>query len=176
MAEIFWYFLTLFGDPAVLSLPVVGLFSLYFLLGKRHPMSARAKRDRRIIKTLLLLMVPSVIISFAGAELLKLAFQIPRTCIPCPAPGCSLYCPFTYSFPSGHTATITGFVTAIFLLRRKPKFILLYILPVLVGASRIALRVHTPADVLGGFIFGLCATLVVWRFRKRLYRWEEEIL
>jgi membrane-associated phospholipid phosphatase len=176
MYESFWAIVTLFGDPTLSSSLVIGLTAVYFLLGRRKPMGEAPAKYRRLLKKFLLLIIPSLFIAFLGTEALKLLFQVPRPCIPCPAPGCSLYCPFTFSFPSGHTATITGIVTALFLLLRKKKHALLYCLPVLVAASRVALGVHTIADVIGGFVFGLFSTLVVYKFRKRLYKWEDEIL
>jgi membrane-associated phospholipid phosphatase len=68
---------------------------------------------------------------------------------------------------------MTGIVTAIYLLMRKPKYLLLYALPVMVGISRIMLGVHTETDVVAGFMLGLSITLVVWGFRKDFYRWKD---
>jgi membrane-associated phospholipid phosphatase len=46
--------------------------------------------------------------------------------------------------------------------------------PVLNGISRLVLGVHTIIDVIGAFVLGLSVTLIVWRFRKSIYRWEDE--
>ncbi len=61
------------------------------------------------------------------------------------------------SFPSGHTATVTAI--AYVLARNYGYRILLAILVILVGLSRLYLGVHYPSDVLGGFIIGLLITL-----------------
>ena len=176
MYENLWVSVTLLGDPTLSSAIVIALIAVYFLLGKRHPMGKDFARSRHILKKFLHLIITALAITFLGTELMKLAFQVPRPCIPCPAPGCNPYCYITFSFPSGHTATITGIVTALILLLKKRRYLLLCILPFLVAISRVMLGVHTALDVIGGFIFGLCATLVIYRFRKRLYKWEDEIL
>jgi undecaprenyl-diphosphatase len=56
------------------------------------------------------------------------------------------------SFPSGHTmvATILTFI----LINKYHYNEILYIIPVLVGISRIYLGVHYPSDVIIGFIIG----------------------
>ncbi len=65
-----------------------------------------------------------------------------------------------YSFPSGHTMTATPILGSIFVtLRKSYKLIsfLCLILIILVGFSRNYLGVHTPQDVLVGFILGALA-------------------
>ncbi len=172
-----WAIVTLLGDPILSTSVVICLTAIYFLLGHGHPALHAWARYKRPLKKLLMLIIPALFISMVGTEMLKLIFQVPRPCMLCPAPGCNPYCPITFSFPSGHTATITGIVTALSLLwRRIRPILLLYSLPLLVAASRVALGVHTIADVVGGFVFGLAATLVIWRFRKKIYEWEDEIL
>lgn len=62
--------------------------------------------------------------------------------------------PDKYSFPSGHTAA--AFVMAGSLSYQFPQFIfLLFSIAVLIGFSRIYLRVHFPTDVLAGSALGL---------------------
>jgi len=133
-------------------------------------------KERRILKNFLLLIVPALAISIFGSEFLKLVFQVPRPCIPCPADACNIYCPATFSFPSGHTSTITGIVTGLVLLLRKREYLFIYIVPVVIAASRVELGVHTINDVTAGFFVGLALTLLVWKYRKRIYRWEDDIL
>ncbi len=165
----FWAAITLFGDPRLWSLAVIGLIVFYFGLRKR-----RETKYRRVLKKFLLLIIPTLLIALLGSELLKLFFQIPRPCIPCPAPGCNPYCPTNFSFPSGHATTITAIVTALWLLLRRRKYLLLYVLAVLVAASRVILGVHTATDVVAGFLVGILFTLIIWRFRKKIYKWEDE--
>ena len=176
MYDMLWVGITLLGDPLLLVSLVIGLTVVYFMLGKKHPLGHDAARYRRLLKKFLLLIIPAVLVAFFGTEMLKLIFQVPRPCIPCPAPACNPYCYFTFSFPSGHAATTTAIVTALFLLLKKRRYLLIYVLPVLVSASRVMLGVHTSIDVVGGFVTGLCITVLIWRFRKRIYKWEDEIL
>jgi membrane-associated phospholipid phosphatase len=176
MYEQFWVLITLIGSPLLSASFLIILVAIYFLIGRRHPMGKDSAVYRRMLKKYLLLIIPALLISMLGTELLKLVFMVPRPCLLCPALGCNPYCPISFSFPSGHAATITGIVTALFLILKKSKYLLLYILPVLVAASRVILGVHTVIDVIGGFIFGLAFTILVWRFRKRLYKWEDGIL
>ena len=171
MNELFWAVVSLIGDPIIWSVMIIGLIIFYLALEKKK--GSVIARKRRRLKKFLLLIVPVFLMATLGSESLKLVFQVPRPCIPCPAEGCNVYCPVTYSFPSGHTMVMTGIVTAIYLLMRKPKYLLLYALPVMVGISRIMLGVHTETDVVAGFMLGLSITLVVWGFRKDFYRWKD---
>jgi len=61
-----------------------------------------------------------------------------------------------YSFPSGHAQVSGTFWTALYLFLRSREVLAIgipYVL--LVSVSRLALRVHTPADVMGGLVIGL---------------------
>ena len=74
------------------------------------------------------------------------------------------------SFPSGHATFAMAYFGAIFVLlagssqltgrRRQVALALFAVLPVLVGASRVAWGVHWPSDVAGGFLVGLLAIFV----------------
>ncbi len=176
MYESFWAYVTLIGDPVLWSFAVMLLVGAFLVLDRGYVKMRDARKRCRIIKKFLLLMIPALLLSILGPELIKLAFQVPRPCITCPGAGCNPYCPPTFSFPSGHTSTITGAVTAFVLLLRRRKYLLAYFVPLLVATSRVILGVHTLEDVVGGFFVGLALTLLVWRFRKKIYRWEDEIL
>lgn len=59
----------------------------------------------------------------------------------------------SYSFPSGHTTT--AFALATLLARRSPRHSLwLFLLALLIGASRVYLGVHYPLDVIAGIVLG----------------------
>ena len=75
-----------------------------------------------------------------------------------------------YSFPSGHTlnSTATYGLAALYASRshlaltaRRVAFAVLVVIPLLVGLSRIALGVHYPSDVLGGWLAGMAVVLTV---------------
>lgn len=94
---------------------------------------------------------------------LKITFQIPRPWIldpsfqpvPSAVPGAT-----GYSFPSGHTQSITAlFGTAALHFRKRLYQALCFAVIFLVGFSRMYLGCHTPKDVLVSFILSfLCVT------------------
>jgi len=57
------------------------------------------------------------------------------------------------SFPSNHSANTAAFAVYTFLFYRKAGWYL-WLIPLLVGISRIYVGVHFPLDVFGGWIFG----------------------
>ena len=63
-----------------------------------------------------------------------------------------------YSFPSGHGATAVSMFGSIGReLRKRWMWTLAVVMPLLIGLSRIAVGVHYPTDVLGGWAVGLLA-------------------
>ncbi|PRY52646.1 undecaprenyl-diphosphatase [Arcticibacter pallidicorallinus] len=103
-------------------------------------------------------------------HLLKLLFNRPRPLIPLLEPAHGL------SFPSGHAMTsITFFGLFIYLTVKyiKNKFlkiflvILLLSFIVIIGYSRIYLRVHYPSDVLAGYCMGtIWLVLCLWLLKR----------
>lgn len=57
------------------------------------------------------------------------------------------------SFPSNHSANTAAFATYVFLFYRRSGWFI-WLIPLLVGISRIYVGVHYPQDVFGGWIFG----------------------
>ena len=90
----------------------------------------------------------------------------------------------SYSFPSGHSATsMVVFGTLIFILPGivKSKYwrlalqILLGLLILLIGCSRIYLGVHFPSDILAGFLLSLswlCFTYSYYDERRFIWRFQ----
>ena len=78
-----------------------------------------------------------------------------------------------YSFPSAHTVNnviLYGF--AIYLIHKNMKnkklrnflCVILALIPVLIGISRIYLRVHYPTDVIAGFCLGIVLVILFTTF------------
>lgn len=65
------------------------------------------------------------------------------------------------SFPSGHVSLVTVFVIAMWPAINVPLRILGVLLIPLMGCSRMALGMHFPADVLGGFLVSLAIVLLI---------------
>jgi undecaprenyl-diphosphatase len=77
--------------------------------------------------------------------------------------------PSTSSFPSGHAAT--SFACATVLGALEPRLrVPLYVLAVLVAASRTYVGVHYPLDVVAGAAWGLLVGWLVLRARLRVLR------
>jgi len=77
-----------------------------------------------------------------------------------------------YSFPSGHSAMSSSVWGGLAYLLRQKKIlcILLICLILLIGFSRLWLGVHTPQDVLCGFLTGLCLIFIV----HKIINWAEK--
>jgi len=144
-----WRAVTDFGGGSVLGLVGVGL--VLWLLWLRRPADAMV-----------------VAVAMIGANLftdgVKDLIARPRP------PGPHLAPATGYSFPSGHTlnSTATYGLAALYALRshlaltaRRVASAVLGAIPLLVGLSRIALVVHYPSDVLGGWLAGMAVVLTV---------------
>lgn len=72
----------------------------------------------------------------------------------------------SFSFPSGHAAVMAGLAVAVYAL--NPKWgVVLSVMAILTGLSRIVLGVHYPSDVLAGWVLGAgIGALVVFLFNK----------
>ncbi|WP_170827235.1 phosphatase PAP2 family protein [Arcticibacter eurypsychrophilus] len=106
-------------------------------------------------------------------HLLKLIFNRPRPLIPLLEPAIGL------SFPSGHAMTsVTFFGLLIYFVHghtvnkivRILLICLLVALILLIGISRIYLRVHYPSDVLAGYCMGVVWLILSLEFLNRMER------
>lgn len=119
-----------------------------------------------------LLIAGSTTFLLASVWLLKLWFAVPR-------PPDALVHVSGYAFPSGHAAGVLFMVLVFEWYARKvlraPQLrflrVVFCLLVLVVGYSRVYLQVHTPLQVLGGFLVGACIGIlfqyVVCRFSQK---------
>lgn len=146
--EMFWSNLArLTGFPAEIF-----ILSLFLYLADR-------KNWRRIAIT-----ISAFILFRLAGEIIKETAAVPRACwqtgvktlIPCPD---------SFAFPSGHALGSAMLAMIVSLThRRKLIIVLIWGLALLIAASRIAVGVHSPADVISGFIMGIISGWIIWKF------------
>ena len=118
----------------------------------------------------LLLITISSITSPIVNNILKVIFKRPRPIL------INLIEETSYSFPSGHSMISILFYGSIIYLLNKYKIkyyklisVILSVLILLIGLSRIYLGVHYPSDVLGGYLTaGICLTIITIIYKKRI--------
>ena len=149
--------LTALGGKTVLGLMVVAVAGFLFL--------------QRLHRTMALVLVTSIS-GFAVSQGMKLLFMRPR-----PADVPHLREVVSSSFPSGHamdSAIIYLTLGAMLMRVTDSRLTKVYVLVTaigltfLVGASRVALGVHYPTDVLGGWIFGFLWASICLLAARRL--------
>jgi len=153
MDVLLWATVSSVGSPGVLFLLSVVFFAIAEEM-ERHVTPRKRERWRKASKLILL----SVMISMVLSLTLKAVVMHPRPCAPCLWPysaDCNPYCLADYSFPSGHAAVAFAAAAAAYASIGRKKYAVLFVLPALVGLSRIFLGVHTVWDVLGGAALGL---------------------
>lgn len=79
-----------------------------------------------------------------------------------------------YSFPSGHSSSAVAVYGSLAAYQKKNRVLLIlaFVLPLLVGFSRVVVGAHYPTDVLVGWALGLLTVLLVpWLRRKIKNDW-----
>jgi membrane-associated phospholipid phosphatase len=146
-----WACLTVLGDErTVLAL------TLFFSL--RHP---------RLFWTLIL----AVLIAIAASRGLKEFFDAGRPPAALAVDVLNLIGPVRerVSFPSGHSVTVAVFCGVLILYTRWIEWrLLLLLIAILVGMSRVAVGVHWPIDVIAGLALG---ALAAWLGGRLAARW-----
>lgn len=99
--------------------------------------------------------------AFLFAEVLKNLFAIPRPFFWHDMP--ALISVSGYGFPSQHAAVFGALAMAVFLVNKKVG-VAVWLITIGIGIARILAGVHSPLDVLGGFVVGAFSTLLVSLF------------
>ncbi|MFZ0389590.1 MAG: phosphatase PAP2 family protein [Calditrichia bacterium] len=116
------------------------------------------KRGRAAV----LLMIPVLIITDqTAATLIKPWIGRIRPCHVLEAVRTFGRCGGKYGFPSNHAANMAGFAM-LFTLFYPRFFGWFWAFALLIGYSRVYVGVHYPGDILGGFILGILAALLVY--------------
>lgn len=72
---------------------------------------------------------------------------------------------FDPAFPSAHTALAAALGTLMFLKNRFLGVIIL-VLAIIIGESRVLLNVHYPIDIAGGFVVGVVVSFLMAKWLK----------
>lgn len=154
------------------SLPMLEIFStasgfpgevfvLAFTLSFIIIRSSIASR-RRVMRNAVFLLAAFLLFRLTGS-IIKTGLAVPRPCWN-PAHPSLISCPESFSFPSGHalgSAMVAMMLGMIF--RKKTVWISGISFSLLVAASRVALGVHAPLDVVGGLAVGYTFGWISWR-------------
>ena len=74
-------------------------------------------------------------------------------------------CPNGFTFPSGHALGSAMAATIISLVcKRRLIAVVSWVTVLLVAASRVAVGVHSPIDVIGGAVMGIVFGFIIWKF------------
>ncbi len=115
-------------------------------------------------KKIFLLTSCGLLLSFAAIYLIHLFIQTPRPFLvlqttPLIPP------PNSYSFPSGHSAIMSVYASALLLIKSRWTFFFI-LWALLVGYSRVYVGVHYPIDVLGGLVLGFIITFMILKYSQ----------
>lgn len=153
----FFLFITDFGSASVLI--IICLLSFFLAKKRRYGMS--------ITINLLVIFILNII--------LKNIFQRPRP------ENLMLITETGFSFPSGHSMVSMAFYGYLIYLAYKKIYniparnttcILLSLLIILIGISRIYLGVHYASDVLGGFCLGAAYLIIYIKISNSIIKWR----
>ncbi len=115
-------------------------------------------------KEILLVFIPGVS-AWILAQTLKFLIQAPRPFDLLPQVR-SLISETGYSFPSGHATFYSALAFSIFFLHKKTGYVFI-LFAFLIGIARIAVGVHFPVDILGGFLLGFLISYIFNFFTKK---------
>ena len=168
--EFFWGLLSLSNEWFMWIFLCAALIVLYLLLRFLVWKDERPE-ERLVFKRFLFVFLVSIVVAVLLIQGMKSTLQVPRPCVPCTdnVSGCNPYCPplWDYSFPSGHAGTIFVLFTSFFMVFRRRWFLPFFLFPALVAYSRVALGVHTYADVISGSFLGILIPIIAWEIENR---------
>ena len=77
------------------------------------------------------------------------------------------------SFPSGHTYIVFAIAISVYLYGHRRLGLVLFVLAIIVGLSRIGAGLHYPSDVIGGALLGLASCMIAYLVVEKLENYWE---
>ena len=158
--------LIVFCATTLATLTVIGALAFIFFhkikeSGKFAPIKSLADRIRDFV-----IVAVSTGGAYIAAMILKNIFKIPRPFISNPNIH-ALISETGYGFPSGHATTFMALAVALFLINRRAGMIA-GAAAILIGLGRIFAGVHSPLDILGGYVLGTLFAYIIYSVYRRI--------
>ena len=168
--QIFFFFYnlahqTIFLDKTVVFFAVIFPYIVIVLAGVYLLLHHENLRSRNVFSNLFKKWKEIAIVFFSGisswflADVFKVIMHTPRPFIKY-TNVTSLFFENGFAFPSGHATFFMALAFAIFLSHRKVGYVFI-LFAFLIGIARIIAGVHSPVDILGGFILGALTAYLV---------------
>jgi len=106
----------------------------------------------------------SVCGTYLAALLLKNYFKVLRPAIANPHLH-TLIIETDYSFPSGHASVFSALAVALFFINKRAG-IIFGVIAIVIGVARVLAGVHTPVDIVAGYVLGILCSSIVERLAK----------
>jgi undecaprenyl-diphosphatase len=106
------------------------------------------------------------VVSYGVVDIVRLFYHHARPFVAFNIP--HLLTDSAYSFPSAHTTVLFALATVTYFFNKKLSYFI-FAAGIIVGIARIAGGVHYPSDILGGMIFGIATSgILYWLYKLDL--------
>jgi undecaprenyl-diphosphatase len=151
MNQAIFYFFYNFAHQSSLGDGLIIFFAKYFpflvIVAAALFLFFYHKRWREVVVA-----ISSGAVAWFVAKFLKIIIHTPRPFDAWPGVE-SLVAENGYAFPSGHATFMMALAVSIFFSHKKAGYIFMFF-ALIIGLARVAAGVHTPVDILGGFVLG----------------------
>lgn len=151
------FLIVFFGQYFIFIVFIIFLYAAYLAYKKRKNIAA--------LRSYIGALVASVV-AYGVVDIVRLFYHHPRPFIAFNIP--HLLTDNAYSFPSAHTAVLFALATATYFFNKKLSYFI-FATGFVVGIARVAGGVHYPSDILGGIIFGMATSgILYWLYKLDL--------